>query len=60
MPATFRPTRKHCTVPWNGRNDARVVIVAFTLRAHDGLRDSEQQLLVELGFNTEQRVELPC
>ena len=50
LPATFRPTKKRCTAPWNGPSDARVVTVAFTLRARDGLRDSERQLLVELGL----------
>ncbi|CAE7333312.1 SPS2 [Symbiodinium pilosum] len=37
LPAVFRPTKKHCAVLWNGPGDARVVIVAFTPRAHDGV-----------------------
>ena len=56
LPAVFRPTKKHCAVLWNGPGDARVVIVAFTPRAHDGRRDSERQLLVELGFRVPSNV----
>ena len=54
LPALFRPTIKHCTVPWTGATDARVVLVAFTPRVPHELSVSDRRVLIELGFR------VPC
>ena len=58
LPALFQPSKRHCTVPWKGPLQSRVVLVAFTPRAPAELRASELQLLDELGFRVPRRTRI--
>ena len=52
LPASFKPSRKHCTVPWQGLSAHRVVLVAYTPRGWNSLQWHDQQLLRDAGFHT--------
>ena len=51
LPALFKPSRKHCTVPWQGSLAQRVVLVAYTPRGWNNLPFPDQQLLKDVGFH---------
>ena len=50
LPASFQPSRKHCTVPWVEPLGARVVLVAFSPRGLNKLHVFDLRVLKSLDF----------
>ena len=50
LPASFQPSKKHCTVPWAEPLGARVVLVAFNPGGLEKLTCHDLRLLRSLGF----------